>query len=492
MRINQLVYGWLFLLVATTYTVIARRKTTDEPVWQISNSSLKRVYSPLSMPLVKHATLKSELSKGQEDYDAYEKKIMAHLANSSHHPVIFIPTFGGSSLKNISDGPATCNSSNVLFLGKKSNERGNQQSHKSVLSYKKASKREAAVDTLSSSNLVNVTYNESKDSSEPASNSIGTMEDGDICGVQVIHSSDNQYGFYLEYLMEKLVKYLNYTPNYDLLAFSYDYRFVIDEPSLRVQYARLKATIESVYDVTQQPVHMIAHGMGSIYALAFLNHAVDQDWKDKFIYSFIAISTPFKGSSRALNVLIEGEKLHVDGFTSTYSHKMDNNSALLWMLPRPLDFDKEFEASQGLFADSLKILTLNDIIPFFPSVSDINALLELAGEQKDYIDIYMNQIERLWKLALPQYPNVSITCIYGRGIATPSSYNYSMNSLSTRGSPTAVTATDGDGVATVDSLGVCNQWIEPALEQKRYLQIYELDGEFELFDTLAYRALPLL
>jgi hypothetical protein len=119
-------------------------------------------------------------------------------------------------------------------------------------------------------------------------------------------------------------------------------------------------------------------------------------------------------------------------------------------------------------------------------------LLELAGEQKDYIDIYMNQIERLWKLALPQYPNVSITCIYGRGIATPSSYNYSMNSLSTRGSPTAVTATDGDGVATVDSLGVCNQWIEPALEQKRYLQIYELDGEFEHTSLLAYRALPLL
>ena len=76
-------------------------------------------------------------------------------------------------------------------------------------------------------------------------------------------------------------------------------------------FAALKSLIENTYAMNyNRQVIMMGHSMGSNYALYFLNHQ-SQEWKDKYIKSFVSIAGPYGGSVKILKLLASGNKTHL-------------------------------------------------------------------------------------------------------------------------------------------------------------------------------------
>ena len=591
----------------TTITgVVNNIENEKNPITDAHITTLEKVvFSPFLRPLIKHhASLSNELELDQTE--PYEKDLILYLTRHHHrHPIIFIPTFGGIVFKNVSNetaGIADCQSPSVLFQGNNhsiipflsqpiqntsandvsiskkkpttstnkltaffggnGNTRGGNSFSKGGVGYDGGMNASTTTTTTTTNSLgwttmvapagsLDLVYRESDgsfvttNSNTTSTATIGVIEDGRLCGTQMISSENKdpiEDGYYVDHLMKKLVTHLNYTSDYDLLVYSYDYRLVADKQQLAVQYERLKAMIEAVYEVTHHRVHLVTHGMGGVYTLGFLNHVVNQTWKDLHIEHFVTISTPFHGTRRALEVLISGETLttvdkNSSRQTNTITTTVDvapapvvyrvekNNGALVWMLPRPVDIGDEVTGSPENTTTTISseeelddggdhdhdhdnntdrssaIVRLGKFGTFTPSMADMKDLLMLIDES-DYATIYEHHAERLWKLAELRYPNVSMSCIYGKGIATPFAYDYSIDVLVRREPANEVFMRDGDGVATLDSLSACRHWLTSALEHKRYMQIHELTGpnyehtsilnSRELFNILAYEAFPLL
>ncbi|KAJ3595831.1 hypothetical protein NHX12_002245 [Muraenolepis orangiensis] len=60
-----------------------------------------------------------------------------------------------------------------------------------------------------------------------------------------------------------------------------------------------------MYDLYQQPIHLLGHSMGSHYVLYFLNQQT-QAWKDKHIKGFISLGAPWGGAIKTLRVIASG------------------------------------------------------------------------------------------------------------------------------------------------------------------------------------------
>lgn len=71
-------------------------------------------------------------------------------------------------------------------------------------------------------------------------------------------------------------------------------------------FVALKKLIEIMYEEYGGPVVLIAHSMGNMYSLYFLNQQT-QDWKDKYIRDFVSLGAPWGGVVKALRVLASGE-----------------------------------------------------------------------------------------------------------------------------------------------------------------------------------------
>lgn len=71
-------------------------------------------------------------------------------------------------------------------------------------------------------------------------------------------------------------------------------------------YTKLKALIEETYYKNNNTkVVIIAHSMGNPVTLYFLNHQ-SQQWKDKFIQSFIGLSGVWGGVIKSMRLFASG------------------------------------------------------------------------------------------------------------------------------------------------------------------------------------------
>lgn len=73
-------------------------------------------------------------------------------------------------------------------------------------------------------------------------------------------------------------------------------------------FLKLQLMIEEMAQKYGGPVVLIAHSMGNMYTLYFLNHQ-PQAWKDKYIKAFVCLGPPWAGVAKTLRVMASGEKL---------------------------------------------------------------------------------------------------------------------------------------------------------------------------------------
>jgi lysophospholipase-3 len=97
---------------------------------------------------------------------------------------------------------------------------------------------------------------------------------------------------YFGVLADVLVKRLNYTRGVNIRGAPYDWRKSPNEYD--VFYKNLTRLVEETFELNNQTkVMLVAHSMGNLVTLYWLNNFVNQEWKDKYIKNFVSLSAPW-------------------------------------------------------------------------------------------------------------------------------------------------------------------------------------------------------
>ena len=187
------------------------------------------------------------------------------------------------------------------------------------------------------------------------------------------------------------------------------------------------------------PVALVAHSMGGLMSLYFLNKVVTQEWKDKYIKVYIPLSVPWGGASEPIQAVVSG-LLNFDFFPQLGMSLLNSKRSLqsmYWLMPRA-----EIFGDQELVKTPTVSYTARDHEQMFTTFANY----PLGWTQYNAT----SSINAGYK-----YPEVPTHCFYGSEVATPLTYVYSSNDPTK--TPTIVMGS-GDGTVNKVSLEVCLWW----------------------------------
>lgn len=202
----------------------------------------------------------------------------------------------------------------------------------------------------------------------------------------------------LDKMFYHFIKTFNYTDKLNLHSVPYDFRRGTNE-SLYEFIRNLKQLIEFTYNRNEnQSVHLISHSTGGSMVLFFLSQQ-SQQWKDRFIQTWISLSGNLAGEVDNFEDILRG-------FVSPMIPKeiLQTWDFYAWRLPEPFVFGSK----RLLIQTTRKNYTSIDIQQF---LNDINAT--------DLAQIYPQTSSILGDLPAP---NVDTYCFYGVNVSTPIAY----------------------------------------------------------------------
>lgn len=265
--------------------------------------------------------------------------------------------------------------------------------------------------------------------------------------VEWLDPSHAATGSYFKPIADLLVS-LGHTRNVTVKGAPYDFR---KAPNENAQYfIDLKVLVEKTYqENNNQPVILIAHSMGALMSLHFLNQQ-DQAWKDQHIKTLVTLAGAWGGSMKAIKVYAIGDDLGSYALRESIMRLQQITSpSLAWLLPSPL----YWKSNEVLVETDKKNFTLNNLKEFFYGISYPN-----GWEMKRDTEVYQLDFRP---------PGVEIHCIYGTGVDTVERLYYKPGTW-LDGYPSLIMG-NGDGTVNLKSLEGCLLWQN--LQQQRIYSV---------------------
>ncbi|KAK4015285.1 phospholipase A2 group XV [Daphnia magna] len=271
---------------------------------------------------------------------------------------------------------------------------------------------------------------------------------GNSTSVEWIDPSKASAGNYFATIAESILKF-GYERNVSLRGAPYDFRKAPNE--LQDYFVNTKALVEDTYSRTNgQKIIFITHSMGSPMILYFLNHQT-QEWKNKYIKSWISLAGCWAGTIKALKVYAQGDNLGVRVLSETALREQQRTSpSLSWLMPSSMQWSPE----EVMVQTSSRNYTIQDYQEFF---LDIDFPLGY--------DMWQDTHPLVHELTAP---GVEIHCIFGTGVDTAERLVYTK---STPLGKATIIMGDGDGTVNVRSLAACSKWVNEQ-SQPVYVQAF--------------------
>ncbi|XP_055331898.1 phospholipase A2 group XV-like [Paramacrobiotus metropolitanus] len=241
---------------------------------------------------------------------------------------------------------------------------------------------------------------------------------------------------YMADLVERLVS-LGYQRGVSIRGAPYDFRKAQNEQ--HEYFVALKDLVEETYELNHHSsVTFIAHSLGCLYLLYFLQQQ-PQEWKDKYVASFIGLGGPWGGAVKPLKVVASGDDLGINIVShSRMRDVLRTKPSIAVLFPS----DQLWKQDEVLMSTADRTYTLGNLRQFFYDI-------RYPEGWEYYQDTRPIANSR-------QPPRVPMYCISGTGVDTPASYQYSNLGVPS-GRPTVVME-DGDGTVNRRSLDACGWW----------------------------------
>ncbi|XP_019510678.1 PREDICTED: group XV phospholipase A2 isoform X3 [Hipposideros armiger] len=224
--------------------------------------------------------------------------------------------------------------------------------------------------------------------------------------------------------------------------------------------------IEAMYQLYGGPVVLVAHSMGNMYTLYFLQRQ-PQAWKDKYIRAFVALGAPWGGVAKTLRVLASGDNNRIPVISPLKIREQQRSAvSTSWLLP----YNYTWSPEKVFVRTPTTNYTLRDYHQFFQDI----------GFEDGWL--MRQDTEGLVETMVP--PGVQMHCLYGTGVPTPDSFYY--ESLPDR--DPKIYFGDGDGTVNLQSALHCQTWRNHQ-EQEVSLQALPGSEHIEMLanaTTLAY------
>jgi lysophospholipase-3 len=287
-----------------------------------------------------------------------------------------------------------------------------------------------------------------------ASNTYKDIPDADVSvpgfggtsTVECVSSSSFLCRFYDKFqYMKKMVDYFadrGYKRGVDIRAAPYDWRLAPDMAQQLGYFSKLRNLIEDMYNGVG--VTIVAHSMGGLMSLYFLNEVVTQEWKDKYIKAYIPIGAPYGGAVKVIETWLTG-KMGIDLTDEIEEYVSDilrTFESPYWLFPRPDVFDN----GSVIVETPTRSYTTDDYQQFFHDANypvGWNMYQPTLNINKDL-----------------KNPNVSTYCLYGTGVKTHEKLIVLVNDNKFSSDSILSVKGEGDGSANRKSLEVCNWWTQ--------------------------------
>ncbi|KAM9351808.1 lysosomal phospholipase A and acyltransferase [Symphorus nematophorus] len=287
---------------------------------------------------------------------------------------------------------------------------------------------------------------------------------GQTYSLEYLDPSKRSVGMYFFTIVQALVEW-GYIRDDDVRGAPYDWRKAPNEN--KEYFLKLQQMIEEMANKSGGPVVLIAHSMGNMYTLYFLNQQ-PQAWKDRYIKAFISLGPPWAGVAKTLRVLTSGDNNRIP-VISPLKIRSQQRSAVStsWLLPYAHSWPKD----QVCVCTPAANYTVQDYKRLYSDIGFEDGWLMRQDTEPLVIDLTP--------------PGVAVHCLYGSGIPTSEAFQYSDKFPDVE--PNVVYG-DGDGTVNLLSAVQCKRWVG---KQKQPVMLKELPGNEHVnmllnFTTVAY------
>lgn len=229
---------------------------------------------------------------------------------------------------------------------------------------------------------------------------------------------------------------------------------ILDE--LSEYFEAVESLIEETYEINdQQKVVLLCHSMGCPTMLYFLNRK-PQNWKDRYIRSFVTLAAPWGGAVKSLKAFASGDNFGVVVVPSLTIRQDERTfPSLAYLLPS----DKFWSNDEVLMESAFRNYTVSNYKEFF---EDINYLVGY--------NMWLDTKNLTYDL---QAPGVEVYCLHGEGEETMDNLIYNKGKFPD--SQPHIVFGNGDGTVNSRSLRGCLQWQEQQEQPIHYQNFSKVD-----------------